>query len=265
MTDTNIFDMADSWNNAAVAFTAVKMNVTDLASAAGSLLMDLQVGGGSKFSVSKAGSLVSLGSITLSGVLGWSDVPLFRDAANTLAQRNGANAQTFRVYNTYTDASNYERGVLQWNSNALEVGTEQAGTGQPRVLRLKSSGGGSIAFSTNGNDRWTVSTGGGILANVDNSYDIGASGANRPRDLYLAGKIVTGNSASFGSTTGVRATAISSAGLLIGASTTGISQINLPTGVAPSAPNDGDIWREDNTNTGLKIRVNGVTKTVSLV
>lgn len=41
--------------------------------------------------------------------------------------------------------------------------------------------------------------------------------------------------------------------------------INLTTGSAPTSPVDGDVWREDNTNTGLKIRVNGVTKTVVLV
>jgi hypothetical protein len=40
--------------------------------------------------------------------------------------------------------------------------------------------------------------------------------------------------------------------------------MNLPTSTAPTSPADGDIWREDNTNTGLKIRVNGVTKTVTL-
>ncbi len=41
--------------------------------------------------------------------------------------------------------------------------------------------------------------------------------------------------------------------------------INLPVSAAPSSPADGDVWRQDNTNTGLKIRVNGVTKTFSLV
>lgn len=41
--------------------------------------------------------------------------------------------------------------------------------------------------------------------------------------------------------------------------------INLPVSAAPSSPADGDVWREDNTNTGLKIRVNGLTKTFSLV
>lgn len=50
----------------------------------------------------------------------------------------------------------------------------------------------------------------------------------------------------------------------IGASTTAKSQINLATGNAPTSPVDGDIWRQDNTNTGLKIRINGVTKTVTV-
>ena len=43
------------------------------------------------------------------------------------------------------------------------------------------------------------------------------------------------------------------------------AQFNLPVSIAPTTPVDGDVWRQDNTNTGLKIRVNGVTKTISLV
>lgn len=50
---------------------------------------------------------------------------------------------------------------------------------------------------------------------------------------------------------------------LAGTSTTRAS-LNLATGTAPSSPADGDIWREDNTNTGLKIRINGVTKTINV-
>ena len=64
------------------------------------------------------------------------DLKLFRDAAGTLAQRNGTNAQTFRVYNTFTDASNYERGFLKWNSNVLEIGSEGAGTGSEKPFRI---------------------------------------------------------------------------------------------------------------------------------
>ena len=60
-------------------------------------------------------------------------------------------------------------------------------------------------------------------------------------------------------------TATVNATLTLAASVVGRAQMNLIVGVPPTSPNDGDIWREDNTNTGVKIRVNGVTKTLSLV
>jgi hypothetical protein len=44
----------------------------------------------------------------------------------------------------------------------------------------------------------------------------------------------------------------------------GLNQI-LNLGVYVNAsPTDGDIWRDDNTNTGLKIRIDGVTKTITV-
>jgi hypothetical protein len=54
-----IYDLADTWNAGGTTFTAVKMNVTDTASAAGSLLIDLQVGGATKFKVSKTGVMTA--------------------------------------------------------------------------------------------------------------------------------------------------------------------------------------------------------------
>jgi hypothetical protein len=81
------------------------------------------------------------------------DLFINRDAANTLAQRNGTNAQEFRVYNTFTDASNHERGFLKWSSNVFQIGTE------------KGSGGGSaraLEFQTDGVTRLTIATGGGV-------------------------------------------------------------------------------------------------------
>lgn len=45
------------------------------------------------------------------------------------------------------------------------------------------------------------------------------------------------------------------------ASTTSAASINIASGTAPTSPNDGDIWFD---GTSLKIRVNGVTKTVTL-
>src|ERR1700737_808876 len=52
---SNIFAMADTWNAAGTVFTAIQMNVTDTASQATSKLLDLQVGGVSKFVVLKNG------------------------------------------------------------------------------------------------------------------------------------------------------------------------------------------------------------------
>lgn len=71
---------------------------------------------------------------------GAADVQLLRDAANVLAQRNGPNPQAFRLYNTFTDASNHERGELVWSGNVFNVGTSAAGTGANRTLRLNGSG-----------------------------------------------------------------------------------------------------------------------------
>jgi len=48
------------------------------------------------------------------------------------------------------------------------------------------------------------------------------------------------------------------------ATTTAYASCNFPQGTAPTSPVDGDVWREDNTNTGYKIRVNGTTKTITL-
>jgi hypothetical protein len=55
-TSSPVIDAAQTWNDGGVTFTGLKFNATDTASAAGSLLMDLQVGGASRFQVTKAGS-----------------------------------------------------------------------------------------------------------------------------------------------------------------------------------------------------------------
>lgn len=50
-----IYDLTDTWSAGGTAFNAIKMNVTDSASAAGSKLITLQTNGAEHFSVSKAG------------------------------------------------------------------------------------------------------------------------------------------------------------------------------------------------------------------
>ena len=112
------------------------------------------------------------------------DTILARDAANTLAQRNGVNAQTFRVYNTYTDASNYERGTIKWSSNIFEIGVEYAGTGTQRGTRI-SGWANFVSFSVNGVDRVNISTT-DISPQADNAMTLGLI-ARRWTNVFQAG------------------------------------------------------------------------------
>ena len=68
------------------------------------------------------------------------DLFLTRDAANTLALRNGTSAQKFRVYNTYTSSTNYENFEIDWQTTAniaLVGPTKGSGGGTQRVQRLQ--------------------------------------------------------------------------------------------------------------------------------
>jgi hypothetical protein len=91
--------------------------------------------GGSAFAVQSSSGNTVLYS---AGALQWAssglsapDASIFRDAANILGQRNATAAQGLRVYNTFTDVNNYERGVLDWTTtaNVLTIGLQAAGTG----------------------------------------------------------------------------------------------------------------------------------------
>jgi hypothetical protein len=127
------------------------------------------------------------------------ELALLRDgAANTLALRNGAAAQTFRVYYTYTDANNYERVRMNWVSDTFAIFAEAAGTGTQRNINI----GGTTTALWSGSAltrRWNVNSSGHFTSEVDNSYDIGASGANRPRNVYVGSQLAVGTNASFGS------------------------------------------------------------------
>lgn len=182
---TPVLDATQTWNSGGTTFTGWKLNVTDTASASASLLMDLQVGGSSKFNVIKDGSFTnplnskwySIGfastyiqmqghvdkislvsnagpflNVDQTGIQlgkGANSTYLSVDAANTLALRNSTNAQTFNWYFSYTDASNYTRGALKTSSGVVEVAAESAGTGTANIdLKLTTKGTGVVQYGT---------------------------------------------------------------------------------------------------------------------
>lgn len=127
----------------------------------------------------------SLGSAQ---TLDWnSDTILARDAANALAMRNGANAQAFTVYNSYTNASNNEGVNVSWTGNAAFLSTFKNGTGTARPIHIQPGGAADLFLGAGTADFWKVPGATGHLTAVtDNANDIG-SGANRPRNYFGAG------------------------------------------------------------------------------
>lgn len=278
-----VINATQTWNNAGVTFTGWKLNVTSTASAAASLLMDLQVGGSSAFKVRKD-SLITFSTGTLNattltfgtdakfqGVSGSAYIDanqitlrtfaagnatvLAVDAANTLAQRNSTNAQAFNVYNTYTDSSNYERGVFDWttSANTLTIGSARAGTGTNRNVRIVSTQ--DVSIASGSGDKWNFSTAGNLLASTDNTYDIGASGATRPRNLYIAGTSTLGGVVNVAAGTATPANGSTSARLLFG--TTSDFGIYYGSGAPTVSAAQGSLYlRSDGTTTNDRAYIN---------
>jgi hypothetical protein len=172
---SNIYNMADTWTGGA-AYTAILMNVTDTSSTAGSLVIDLQIGGASKLAVGKTSAL-------LVGV----------DAANTTVLRNGVNTQAFNLYNTYTDASNYGRLSFKYSGNHATITTEVAGTGTSGELRLEAPSGVRLLHlgaTTLVGTTTAVDFRSNATFSTDGTLDVGTA-TSRPRYVRAASAIVT--------------------------------------------------------------------------
>ena len=93
---------------------------------------------------------------------------LFQEDGNDLGEYNGTTAQGLNIYGTRTDASDYERLVLSYdtvNANFFKIDSQAAGTGTKRGL----------AFWVNGAARWGIDQGDMFKPFVDNTYDMGSN------------------------------------------------------------------------------------------
>lgn len=124
-------------------------------------------------------------------------------AQNTLVSfAELTSTRAFRLYNTADVTTNYERGFARWSAaNLFQIGTENAGSGSVRSMEIDSSyqltlharSGAGMYFATNNVFRWYFDGAAGhLLAYADNTYDIGASSATRPRNVYAGTSITPG-------------------------------------------------------------------------
>lgn len=202
----SLIDLAGTWNTSGTP-TGIKLNITNTSSPVASNLLDLQVGGISNFHVQARGRAVvssvsgdspqyaALLNTDTIGRIGFgldaSDNPnisfgagggsardlfLYRDAANTLAQRNGANAQTSRIYGSFTDASNGDWiSLTKAAGGAATISTVANGTGTSGNLNLY--GNAVVLSASGGSNTWTVNSGTNNLVSTSGNFVNYAGGA----------------------------------------------------------------------------------------
>jgi hypothetical protein len=270
----SFFDIdADVNQSSTAGYTGIDLDITETATGSGDKnLMDLKVGGTSKFTVDRLGDLTTVGThIKFGGgsvgrlhaigddlelkATGDSDPKiylrkgsgafefsndnglfhLYPDADDTLSIRRSTNAQTLDIYATYTDASNYERGVVGWDSNVLVIGTQAAGTGTTREVGFVGS---KFNFDPTGS-----------ASNIDCDLKMIGKGTATGR-LWLQGGTLAPN--KIFSTGNVSTATARQLDISVGTSTIGISILtsggvsmpNLPTSDPASA---GELWNDSGT------------------
>lgn len=113
-------------NGAAAGFGAAAAGRVVYTAADGTLTTE------SALAYSASTNTLTVGSVQLGGFAAL----LTADAANVLAQRNGTNAQEWRIYNTFTSSSNQEHFTISWTAHAanyIALGAKTTG-GSARQL-----------------------------------------------------------------------------------------------------------------------------------
>ena len=141
-TDSPVLNLSQTWNNAATTFTGLKLNVTNTASAAGSNLLDLQVGGVSAVQVRDneikySGSRVALytgtgggGSVDISGVGSLDTVPLrVKYSLITIANRVKVGFTTGTDINTGVDVA-----LSRDSAGVVKITDGSTGTGYLKLI-----------------------------------------------------------------------------------------------------------------------------------
>lgn len=132
----NIYDMNDTWNSVATTFTAIKMDVTDDASNAGSLLLDLKVNGVTQASINKFGGLTVTTADINGGTIDNAVIGGATPAAGTFTDLESDNIRltVYSLTGTDIDPAN---GGIQYKTLATNTTfTESMASGESVILRI---------------------------------------------------------------------------------------------------------------------------------
>ena len=115
------------------------------------------------------------------------DVILARDAPNALALKNGNNPQSLYVYR-----QTGETAALRWGGTEFQIWSELNGVSRTMALVAPSTSGISMyAGGSSAVNRIVNISSAGLMFPNDNTHDIGASGATRPKTGYFGTRVVS--------------------------------------------------------------------------
>lgn len=178
MANIPISNMTATWSDSGTTYAAIKIDVTDTASATASALLNLQVGGVSKFKVSKAGD-VTANTVTANVAVNYAQINLL-ESSNLYSSLAGTvpsntvklNARNYlnRQFLSHTNSSGVET-LLQSHLGYKYFLKVQPGVGtgvvsQPGTLAA------SIVNNTNNMFYETIGSGISLLVNTSAGYSV---------------------------------------------------------------------------------------------
>lgn len=146
ITTSQPLTITQTWNAAGVTFNGIFANITDTASAAASLLMDLQVGGVSQFKVTKAGAATITGALTAgNNFFGTNGGAIFSWAGNmTVATGlSGLNSSGIVGFKTSVVAESATRSLTNRTQYAV---TNEGATSKPVLTLISAATGDNYTF-----------------------------------------------------------------------------------------------------------------------
>lgn len=247
-TSKPILDLAQTWNAGAVAFTGLKFNVTDTASAAGSLLLDLQVGGSSKFSVSKTG-VATVGSINSGNATFGNNSLAVSTTGNTIIWNAGVFG--FSSSSSVTSASSADtiftrKGAANWQLGNADAAAPVAQTLSVQSVVTGTANTAGANFTINGSNSTGSAAGGSIIFQTAAAGGAGST----PNTLAAALIIASTKEATFAGQVTVPGAAVP----IIKTTATITSGAAGNTGTLTNAPAVG------NPTSWIPINDNGVTR-----
>lgn len=238
---SKIYELTANWNNISQTFVAIGIDVTDTSSGSSSKLLDLKVGGQTKFSVHKSGG-VGVGSVA-SGA----NSSAFGYIANAAALNAVAVGRSVFTHTTGLASVNF--GILNNSSGATLntttgaiTGTVTANTSQGRLTTAV-----GVQNSTNGNFSSAVG-----LFNTSSGVSSSAFGYSNTASQESATSVGRSNTAS-----GYYSSAFGYSNTASEESATSVGRSNMASGISSSAIG------HTNTASGLSSSAVGYDNTAS--